>query len=183
MAILEIRTYPDPVLLEPCSPVTEFDRNLEHFVEDMFETMYKARGVGLAAPQVGVSKRIYVVNCTWEEDGADGEIALINPEIIHVEEPYRSDEGCLSFPGIYAEVERYRKVTIRYQDVKGEWHERSGEDLLARAFQHELDHLDGKVFISYLRPEQLVEIRKDIERLKRDFKKQSARPAPAVMVR
>jgi len=169
--MLEIRKYPDPVLMQECEPVTEFDNRLRHFVDEMFETMYDAKGVGLAAPQVGVSKRIFVVNCSWDEDGADGEIALINPEIIETEEHYIAQEGCLSFPGIYADVERALKVKIKFQDVHGEWQERSGDELLARAFQHELDHLDGKVFIDYLRPEQLAEIAKDVEQLKREFKR------------
>ena len=175
--MLTIRRYPDPVLMKPSARVETFDAELARFVDQMFETMYLSKGVGLAAPQVGVNKRIFVVNCEFDARGADAELALINPEIIEKKDTYIADEGCLSFPGIYAEVERAHWVKIRFQDVKGKFHEAQGEGLLARAFQHELDHLDGKVFIDYLRPEQLLEIRKDVESLKREFKRSAARTA------
>ncbi|MCA8938704.1 MAG: peptide deformylase [Planctomycetes bacterium] len=169
--ILEVRKWPDPVLLKSAEPVTEFDSRLKHFVEDMFETMYAEKGVGLAAPQVGESKRIFVVNCSFEEDGVDGEIALINPEIVATDEEYMAEEGCLSFPGVRAKVKRYHRATIKFQDVKGKWHEIEGEELLAQAFQHELDHLNGKVFIDFLDEAQLASIRKELEALKREFKR------------
>lgn len=169
--MLTVRRYPDPVLMKKSTPVTDFGPELKDFVEQMFETMYMSKGVGLAAPQVGVNKRIFVVNCNYDEMGADAEIALINPEIVEMKETYTSGEGCLSFPGVYAEVERARIVKIRYQDVDGKWQEHIGEDLLARAFQHELDHLEGKVFIDYLTPAQRIEISKEIEELKREFKR------------
>jgi peptide deformylase len=171
MAKLEVRRYPDPVLMRKSAPVEKFDRALKLFVDDMFETMYLSKGVGLAAPQVGVNTRIFVVNCEWEEKGADAEIALINPEIIEAREPYTSEEGCLSFPGIYAEVERSHHVKVRYRDVEGNVKELEADGLLARALQHELDHLDGKVFIDYLKPEQLVLVEKDVEQLRREFKR------------
>ncbi|NUQ35436.1 MAG: peptide deformylase [Planctomycetaceae bacterium] len=168
---LQIRHYPDPVLMRPSAPVTEFDPALVRFVEDMFETMYIEEGVGLAAPQVGVNKRIFVVNCAFEEKGAEAEIALINPVIVEARDEQTGKEGCLSFPQIFADVTRANVIRIKYQDVKGNWHEAVGEGLLARAFQHELDHLDGKVFVDYLRPEQLQEIRPQIDELKREFKR------------
>lgn len=174
---LEIRHYPDPVLLRPSAPVKTFDRALKRLVEDMFETMYLSKGVGLAAPQVGVSKRIFVVNCEFDEKGADSEIALINPEIVEKRETQVGGEGCLSFPDITAQVERADWVRIKYHDVDGKPREATGTGLLARAFQHELDHLDGKVFISYLTPEQLSEIRKEIMALKREYEQKSRRTA------
>lgn len=170
--ILEVHKWPHPVLLRPSEPVTEFNSRLKHFVEDMFETMYAKKGVGLAAPQVGTSQRIFIVNCSFEEDGADGEMVLINPEITFKEEAYIGEEGCLSFPGIYAQMERFRRVTIKYQDINGVWQQADGEDLLARAFQHELDHLDGKVFVDFLSDEQRALIFKDLEALKREFKRE-----------
>ncbi len=174
--MLEIRRYPDPVLLQRCDVITRFDHRLKRFVDEMFELMYQSAGVGLAAPQVGVTKRLFIVNCEFEEKGADGELVLINPEILEKRNLKIMQEGCLSFPGIFAEVERADWVRIRYQDLEGEWHEEVAEGLQAQAFQHELDHLEGKVFIHYLRPEQLQRIQKDIETLKKEFKANAQKP-------
>src|SRR5688500_16960507 len=120
MAILRITHYPEPVLLAVGKPVSEdgFNEDLRKLVEDMFETMYAARGVGLAAPQVGVSQRLFVMDCSGGENAAE-KIALINPEIIHVEGEQNGDEGCLSFPGIYTKVRRDLRAVVRYQDVFG----------------------------------------------------------------
>jgi peptide deformylase len=143
--VMEIVKYPDPVLEKPAEPVTEFDDKLAKFVDDMFESMYTAKGIGLAAPQVGVSKRITVIDLSFKEDPED-KIVLINPEIITREGKQYEEEGCLSLPDIREKVARAAKVTVRAQDVKGEWFEMDGEELLARAFQHEIDHLDGVLF-------------------------------------
>jgi peptide deformylase len=143
--ILEIVKYPDPVLEQTAQPVTEFDDKLAKFVDDMFESMYTAKGIGLAAPQVGVSKRITVIDLSFKEDPED-KIVLINPEIITRTGKQYEEEGCLSLPDIREKVARAAKVTVRAQDVKGEWFEIDGEELLARAFQHEIDHLDGILF-------------------------------------
>jgi peptide deformylase len=142
---MEIVKYPDPVLEQKAEPVTEFDDKLAQFVEDMFESMYAAKGIGLAAPQVGVSKRITIIDLSFKEDSKD-RIVLINPEIITREGKQYEEEGCLSLPDIREKVSRAAKVTVRAQDVKGEWFEMDGEELLSRAFQHEIDHLDGVLF-------------------------------------
>ena len=145
----EIRKYGDPVLAKTADPVTEFDDNLKRLVNDMFETMYAAPGVGLAAPQVGVSKRLFVMDCSTKE-GTHERVALINPEIISTEGRQVGDEGCLSFPGIYFQVERAQRVVARAQNVKGEWFDIDTMDLPARCILHENDHLNGIVFINHL---------------------------------
>lgn len=166
--MLRIHQYPDPVLLKPAEPVTDFGPRLEQIVEEMFLTMYQERGVGLAAPQVGISKRIFVVNC-GEDQPPESEIALINPEVVSVEGEQEGDEGCLSFPGIFAKKLRPAKATLRAQNLKGEWFEVIGEGLLARALLHELDHLNGRVFIEDLEPAEFVKIRKSVDQLKRSW--------------
>ncbi len=143
--LLEIVKYPDPVLERPAEPVTEFNDELRKFVDDMFESMYAAKGIGLAAPQVGVSKRITVVDLSFKEKPQD-KIVLINPEITVREGKQYEEEGCLSLPDIREKVTRAAKVTVRAQNVKGDWFEMDGEELLSRAFQHEIDHLDGILF-------------------------------------
>lgn len=144
--ILEIVKYPEPVLSKPGEPVTEFDGALRKFVADMFETMYAAQGVGLAAPQVGVSKRITVIDLSAGKEPKD-KLVLVNPEIIFRDGKLYEEEGCLSFPDIREKVQRAAKVRIRAQDEHGKWFERDGEELLSRCFQHEIDHLDGMLFI------------------------------------
>lgn len=170
----EILHYPDPILLKVAEPVTDFGPRLAQVIEDMFFTMYNARGVGLAAPQVGISKRMYVVNC-GEGQPPESEIALINPEIVSIEGEQYSDEGCLSFPGLFAKKLRPAKVTMKAQDVKGKWFEVTGEGLLARALVHELDHLNGKVFVNDLEPQEYIKLRKDLEQMKREYKREHAR--------
>ena len=144
--ILTIVKYPEPVLQQPGEPVTEFDEQLRTFVADMFETMYDAQGVGLAAPQVAVSKRITVIDLSNAKEPAK-KMVLINPEIIHREGKLYEEEGCLSFPDIREKVVRSAKVRIRAQDEFGNWFEAEGEELLSRCIQHEIDHLDGMLFI------------------------------------
>ena len=139
----------DPVLERPAAPVTVFDDELKKLVEDMFESMYAAHGVGLAAPQIGISKRLAVVDVTFKED-PNAKLVLVNPEILHAEGRHSQNEGCLSIPEFREPVTRPRKVTVRAQDVNGNLFEKTGEDLLARAFLHETDHLDGKLYISHL---------------------------------
>ncbi len=146
MALLKIVHYPTPVLLEVGKPVESFDDELKSLVENMFETMYEAKGVGLAAPQVDVSSRLFVMDCSNGED-ASQKIALINPEIIQVEGEQIGDEGCLSFPGLYQKVQRNLRTVVRYQDVNGEFQELDGIDLTARCILHETDHCDGIVFL------------------------------------
>jgi peptide deformylase len=143
--IREIVKYPDPVLERPTEPVTEFNDELRQFVDDMFESMYAAKGIGLAAPQVGVSKRLTVIDLSFKERPED-RIVLINPEIVLREGKQYEEEGCLSLPEIREKVSRAAKVKVRAQDLDGNWFELEGTELLARAFQHEIDHLDGILF-------------------------------------
>ena len=144
--ILKIVKYPEPVLSQPGEPVTEFDAELKKLVDDMFETMYASQGIGLAAPQVAVAKRVTVIDLSLGKDPAQ-KLVLINPEVIFREGKQYEEEGCLSFPEIREKVQRAAKVRIRAQDLKGKWFEMDGEELLSRAFQHEIDHLDGMLFI------------------------------------
>jgi peptide deformylase len=149
--ILKILTYPDPVLSQPGEPVTEFDDELRKLVADMFETMYSAQGIGLAAPQIGISKRLTVIDLSMGKEPKD-KLVLINPEIVASEGRLYEEEGCLSFPEIREKVVRAAKVGIRAQDEYGKWFEMDGEELLSRAFQHEIDHLDGVLFIFRMSP-------------------------------
>ena len=154
--------FGDPVLEKPAAAITVFDDELRKLVDDMFESMYAAQGVGLAAPQIGISKRIAVIDVTFKED-PKAKIVLVNPEIIHTEGRLTSNEGCLSLPEFREKVTRPRQVTARAQDVHGKTFEVSGEDLLARALVHETDHLNGKLYISH------------ISALKRDLMKRKVR--------
>jgi peptide deformylase len=143
---LTIVKYPEPVLSQPGEPVTDFDGKLAKLAEDMFETMYAAQGIGLAAPQVAVAKRLTVIDLSQGKE-PDKKIVLVNPEIIVREGRQYEEEGCLSIPEIREKVVRAAKVRVRAQDLKGKWFELDGDELLARAFQHEIDHLDGVLFI------------------------------------
>ena len=147
--IYEVLKYPDPVLMRKGEPVTVFDRALADLVEDMFESMYAAQGIGLAAPQIGVSKQITVIDLSFKKDPAK-KIVLINPVILARQGSQYEEEGCLSFPEIREKVKRAATVTVRAQDVRGDFFEMEGDELLARAFQHEIDHLHGILFIDYL---------------------------------
>ena len=160
--IYSIVKFGDPVLETKAAPVTEFDADLGKFLDDMFESMYAAHGVGLAAPQIGVSRRIAVIDVTFKEDPGQ-KLVLINPEIIHSEGRISQNEGCLSIPEFRENVTRPKKVTVRAQNAKGEFFEHTGEELLARAFCHETDHLNGRLYISH------------ISALKRDLMKRKIR--------
>ena len=144
--ILKIVKYPEPILSQPGEPVTEFNAELRKLVADMFETTYASQGIGLAAPQVGVSKRLTLIDLSMGKNH-DEKLVLINPEIISSEGRIYEEEGCLSFPDIREKVVRAAKVRVRAQDVNGKWFEKDGEELMARCFQHEIDHLDGILFI------------------------------------
>ncbi len=144
--ILKIVKYPEPILQQPGEPVTEFNGELRKLVADMFETTYASEGIGLAAPQVGVSKRVTVIDLSMGKDPAQ-KMVLINPEIISSEGKQYEEEGCLSFPDIREKVARAAKVHIRAQDEHGKWFEMDAEELLSRCFQHEIDHLDGIIFL------------------------------------
>lgn len=147
--IYPIVKFGNPVLEKPAEPVTVFDDELKKLIEDMFESMYAAKGVGLAAPQIGISRRIAVVDVTFKED-PNAKLVLINPEIIHKQGRHSQSEGCLSIPDFRENVSRAQAVTIRAQDASGKIFEKTGDDLLARAFQHETDHLNGKLYLSHI---------------------------------
>jgi len=157
-----VKFLKDPVLEKPAEPVIVFDDELKKLAEDMFESMYEAHGVGLAAPQIGIPQRLAVIDITFKED-PEAKLVLVNPQIIHVEGKHTQPEGCLSIPEFREPVSRARKVTVRAQDINGKWYEKTGEDLLARAFLHETDHLNGKLYISH------------ISALKRDLMKRKIR--------
>ena len=160
--IYPIVKFGDPVLEKPAEPVTVFDDKLRKLVEDMFESMYAAHGVGLAAPQIGISKRLVVIDVTFKEDPG-AKLVLVNPEIVRLEGKQTGQEGCLSIPEFREQVARAKRAMIRAQDAEGQWYEKEGEDLLARAFQHETDHLNGRLYISH------------ISALKRDLMKRKIR--------
>jgi peptide deformylase len=164
---LTIVKYPEPVLQQPGEPVTEFNDELRKLIADMFETMYASQGIGLAAPQVAVSKRVTVIDLSMGKDPAQ-RLVLVNPEIIVQEGKQYEEEGCLSFPDIREKVARAAKVRIRAQDEKGKWFEMDGEELLARAFQHEIDHLDGMLFIFRMSPLKRDMALRKIRKLQRE---------------
>ncbi len=147
--IYPIVKYGAPVLEKVAAPISEFDDKLKKLVDDMFESMYEAHGVGLAAPQIGLSLHLAVIDVTFKEDPS-AKIVLCNPQIIKTEGRQTSSEGCLSIPEFRENVTRPNVVTVRAQDVNGKWFERTGEELLARAFLHETDHLNGKLYISHI---------------------------------
>jgi peptide deformylase len=158
MALMEIAEFPERVLKEAGDPVEKFDGELERLAADMFETMYAAEGVGLAAPQVGLSLRLFVMDCEGLK------LVAANPEILSAEGEQEGEEGCLSVGKIHAPLKRAARVRLRAQDVKGEWFEREAEGLPARCFLHETDHCDGTLFIDHLSP-----LRRDM--VKRRFQK------------
>ena len=141
--------FGNPVLEKPTEPVTVFDEELQKLIDDMFESMYAAQGVGLAAPQIGISRRIAVIDVTFKAD-PKAKLVLINPEIIYTEGKHTQSEGCLSIPDFRENVTRPNKVTVRARDAHGDTFEKTGEELLARALLHETDHLNGKLYISHL---------------------------------
>jgi len=164
--IYPIVKYGDPVLEKPAKAVTKFDAELEELAEDMFATMYAAQGIGLAAPQIGTSIRIAVVDVTSGKN-PEAKIVLVNPEITHGEGEKREEEGCLSIPGFRGYVVRPLFVTIRAQNLRGESFEIRGEDLLARAFCHEIDHLNGILFLQHLGMLKRDLIKRKIKKLKK----------------
>ena len=164
--IYQIMKYGDPILEKPSKSITKFDAELAELAEDMFATMYSAQGIGLAAPQIGKSIRIAVVDVTGGKN-PEAKIVLVNPEIIHGEGEKREEEGCLSIPGFRGYVVRPQFVTVKAQDVKGQEFEIRGEDLLARAFCHEIDHLNGILFLTHLSMLKRDLIRRKIKKLKK----------------
>ncbi len=164
MALLNILHYPDPRLRTKAKAVTEFDSHLKTLISDMFETMYEAPGIGLAATQVNVHQRLLVMDVSEEKNEPK---VLINPEILVSEGDEEMDEGCLSVPGYYETVRRAEKVTVRAQDADGEFFELSADGLEAVCIQHEIDHLEGKLFVDYISRLKRDRIRKKLEKLKK----------------
>ena len=165
MPILHILQYPHPGLREIAQPILNFDRSITKLANDMLETMYEAPGIGLAATQVNEAKQLIVIDVS---DAKDQPLVIINPQIIDKNDEMINEEGCLSFPGIYANVPRAEKITVRYQDLDGNEHQLEAEELLAICIQHEMDHLIGKVFVDYLSSLKRNRIRKQLEKKQRD---------------
>lgn len=164
MAVRKILYLPDARLRTVAKPVVDFDDNLQQLIDDMFDTMYDAHGVGLAAPQIGVSLRLSVIDVVGDKQQ---QIVIINPEIIVSEGEKQYDEGCLSVPGAYDTVTRAQKVTVKALDRTGTPFEITGEDLLAECLQHEIDHLNGKLFVDMLSPLKRALARKKLDKFKR----------------
>jgi peptide deformylase len=165
--IYPVVKFGDPVLEKPAASIKKFDAELEQLAEDMFASMYAAQGVGLAAPQIGKSIRITVVDVSNGKN-PEAKIVLINPEIIHAEGEVREEEGCLSIPGFRGYVIRPQFVTVKAQNLKGEWFEIRGENLLARAFCHEIDHLNGVLFLQHLSMLKRDLIKRKIKKLRKE---------------
>ena len=165
--VYPIVKFGDPVLENEAADVTEFDTaELHKFIEDMFESMYAAKGVGLAAPQIGVGKKIAVIDTSNGED-PEAKLVIINPKIVNIEGKQDGEEGCLSIPGFREQVRRGKRVTVHAQNVKGEEFERTGEDLLARAFLHETDHLYGRLYITHISALKRDLMKRKIKKLQR----------------
>ena len=165
--VYPIVKFGDPVLEREADDVTEFDTpELHKLLDDMFESMYAAKGVGLAAPQIGIGKKIAVIDTSNNENPAE-RLVLINPKILSIEGRQDGEEGCLSIPGFREQVRRARRVTIRAQDARGEFYEKTGEDLLARAFLHETEHLLGRLYITHLSTLKRDLMKRKIKKLQR----------------
>jgi len=165
MALLEILTYPDPGLRQQASPVDAVDAHVRQLAEDMAQTMYAAKGIGLAATQVGVAKRVVVMDLSAEHDQL---LVLINPRVVARDGSQECEEGCLSVPDVFETVERALRVTVSYLDLDGEARQMDADGLLAVGVQHEIDHLDGKLFVDYLSRLKQDRLRKKADKRQRD---------------
>jgi len=171
----EIRIYPDEVLKQKAERVEEFDSELKELVDDMFETMYKRGGVGLAANQIGVLKRVFVLDLKSGKEGQGEErLVFVNPEIVHSEGEVVREEGCLSLPGLWKKVRRAERVVVRAQDLDGREFEIEADGLLSRAIQHEIDHLDGICFVDRLSPLQRRLALEKYRKLKKRYERKTA---------
>ncbi|MEW5804973.1 MAG: peptide deformylase [bacterium] len=160
MATLEIIKYPAPILRDKSQPVSQIDAAIQKLASDMLETMYSAPGVGLAAPQVGILKRLVVIDITSNPKERDP-LVLINPRIIYTEGESTGEEGCLSIPEVYGDVHRFQTIRVKFLDLNGKEYEVTGENFLARVIQHEVDHLDGIMFI-----DRMSKIKRDLLKIK-----------------
>ena len=171
MAVKKILLYPNPLLLETSSRIDNFDENVASLSKNLIDTMYDSDGIGLAAPQIGVNKRIFVIDCSREDEKKDLRV-IINPEIEHMSEEWSSyKEGCLSIPGITEEILRPKVVKVVYQDIDGVLQRNTFDDLWSTCFQHELDHLNGKLFIDHLRPMKRILVKNKIKKSSKKEKK------------
>lgn len=177
MAILDILHFPDERLRRPCVSVVVVDATVQRLIEDMFETMYDAPGIGLAAIQVNVHKRLLVADVSGD---ASQPLVLINPEIVKIQGEEEMEEGCLSVPGFYEAVKRAESIRVKALNRDGEAFEMEADGLLAVCIQHEIDHLDGKLFVDYLSPLKRDRIRKKLERMKRQGELPSAEQKAAL---
>src|SRR5690349_2023390 len=173
MALLNILEYPDPRLRKVAAPVAAVTPEIQKLVRDMAETMYAAPGIGLAATQVDVHQRVIVIDISSDRSGA---LALVNPEILTREGEASTEEGCLSVPGIFDEVKRAAKVRVRAQDRSGTPFERDYDDILAVCIQHEMDHLEGKLFVDYLSDLKRERIRKRLDKERKERSTRAAAP-------
>ena len=168
---MDVVIYPDPVLRRAAEPIARFDDELRARVREMLETMYKAKGVGLAAPQVGWSAQLLVGNATGDPAHAAEEMVLVNPRIVRKKGFEAGEEGCLSFPGIYAEVERSKSVVVAMQDLEGRPVERTYDGFPARIIQHEMDHLTGTLFVDRMSPADRIRVRARLKELEERFER------------
>ena len=164
MALLHILQYPHPGLREIAQPIVEFEKSITELANNMLETMYAAPGIGLAATQVNINKQLLVIDISEKKDSP---LIIINPQLIDKSGEIVNEEGCLSFPDIYANVMRYEQITLRYQDLAGEQQQLEADGILAICIQHEMDHLKGKVFVDYLSSMKRNRIRKQLEKKQR----------------
>jgi peptide deformylase len=167
MQPLDVVVYPDPVLRRGGKSVAAFDQGLRDLAARMFEAMYAEGGVGLAAPQVAIEQKLLVLNPKGDAQDRGGELALVNPRITKKKGRAFGEEGCLSFPGIYAEVERFVDITVTYQDLDGKEQTLTASDWLSRIIQHEMDHLDGVLFVDRLTPADKLRVRAKLDELER----------------
>jgi peptide deformylase len=164
MALLPILHYPDPRLREPATEIEVIDESVRRLIDDMLETMYDAPGIGLAAPQVNIHKRLIVIDISEDKSSP---LALVNPRVVETEGSESMEEGCLSVPGIYELVDRAERIRVKALDRDGADMDFAAEGLLAVCIQHEIDHLDGKIFVDYLSPLKQKRIRKKLEKQRR----------------
>jgi len=167
---VDLTTYPTPSLRKKCEPITEITDEVVQRVEAMYAKMYEANGVGLAAPQVGWNVRLCVINPTPDE--AANQFVCVNPVITEMGGEATAEEGCLSLPDVHGNVPRYNKVTCKFYDLEGNLHEVQAEGLLARIFQHEIDHLDGRMIIDRMTPASRLSVKSQLKSLEREYKKQ-----------
>ncbi len=166
---MEIVKYPDPVLRRSAEKISTFDSELQKTASDMLNTMYTLKGVGLAAPQVGMGLSLLVLNPTGDPSDTDEELVLVNPEVVSRKHLEWDEEGCLSFPGIYAEVERHRDIVLRYKNLDGEDVEIKSTEFQARIIQHEMDHLQGILFVDRLTPADKIRLRSKLQEMEQAY--------------